>query len=461
MAMSFGPLKMKNYISQNSQMDRPTGLGYVSFLNSAGFVVMSAFIGASLLAVSINNPIVYWFSLSCILLAAVFMSKNALFLFTLASWAYLPLGYISPNATQSYLNPSTWLLLILLVRCRARLSNGNLYLFLLALIILSIWTVFSVNPSRSAAWVFQFLLLLYFASTAESIGKNIEYKKVFRGFAIICISLASLAVLEFIRRTPLLYNGGLLPEFYDSWKWQYYAVFRVTTTLGHPLNNGLFFAVAALVFLRQAALRPNKALLVGSAMACGFIVFLSASRTAIFSLAVGVIVLLFLYWKNIQTSAKVWLSLVGPILFIALSVSPLFQNILSRFQSGEGISSQTYRQDLLQWVDYFSRTFLFTGTGPGTSGILWGSYGNTSPLENGILQMWVSLGLLPTLAILLIAILAFFVRYRNNVGSLLCLIPIVAYLPFTNFIDSSSSFMPLCCLVLVLSNVGTTNEVAR
>ena len=413
------------------------------------------------LALTLESLTLYWILVAGLIATSFFLSSTSVLVMALSIWAFLPTEYISLNPFQNFLNPASLLLLVLLVKTNAKVKGKSLAVFFLFFGYLMVATLYSIDPVRSAAWSFQVTLLLYVAFSSYEIVKSINPETVLKALAIVCSFLFIVAVLEYLRSKSLIYNGSFFPDYYESWKWEYFSVFRIRTTLGHPLNNGLFFAVAALIFLRSGVVKGSSRIFVVLVLICAVAVFLSASRSALATLA-GSAILLFLFdWRKVAFQVKLWLVLLTPTVFTIFAQSTFFTRIFSRNGSNEGVESSLYRSDLLQWSRYFTQDYFFQGVGPGASDKIWPTFGSNNPLENGFFQLWVSLGLIPTVVCLCFVTALLVRQLKTNLTSLLCLMPAIAYLPLTNFMDSCSSFMSFISLFIVISlfpQVGSQND---
>jgi O-antigen ligase len=203
--------------------------------------------------------------------------------------------------------------------------------------------------------------------------------------------------------------------------------------------------------MRSGVVKRGNKVFLALALICSLAVFLSASRSALATLVGGALLLFLFDWQKIASQVKLWLVLLTPTVFIIFAQSTIFTRLFSRNGSNEGIDSSVYRADLLQWTRYFTQDYFFQGTGPGTSDNIWPSFGTNNPLENGFFQLWVSLGLIPAVVCLCFVSVLLMRQMRNNLTSLLCLLPAIAYLPLTNFVDSCSSFMSLISIFIVIS----------
>ena len=444
-----------SYANRSSSPNSPRSPGL-----SRGLLMVSiGFFASAILALNIQNNLVYWAAVCVFAIAFSFNNASDLLLLAISFWAFLPTEYISSNPVQTFVNPSSILFLLLLFKIKAKLSvRSTTFLatigFLFALVSLN-----SINPLRSAAWSFQFLLFLYLVYCSRNHLRKFNANYVVESFGLIGLLLSGLAIAESALSRALVYNGSLLPQFEDAYKWTNYSIFRVSTTLGHPLNNGLFFACISLLFILRIVYGRGRILdwLVVTFGTVG--VFLSGSRSAIIALGAGIVILVVTNFYKFRSSLKVGLLVVGPTAIFLFAQSPWFQTIFTRLESGEGISSQRYREDLFQWLGYFFEEFTFLGSGPGTSGYVWGAIGNTAPLENGLLQLWVSLGFIAALTLTAAASLAF-IRFARKDLHYLTLIPLCVYTPLTNFVDDSSNFFVFASIIVMLVSLSSTNTNA-
>ncbi len=422
---------------------------FTNHLSSLPIVATGA-LASVLLASNINGSLVYWALLLILLASAAFMKASQIIILALALLVYLPTEYISKDPLQTFFNPTTFLVILFLFKVKARPSRTGFYVLILGVAFLGVFSALSINSTRSVVWSIQLVLLLYCLLSVRKI-KATSSGYLLGGLSMITISLGILAISEYLLSTTLLYNGSFLPSYEDAYKWENYSVFRVSSTLGHPLNNGLFFSTAASILLLNLA-QGARNVAYSAAILFSFVgVFLSGSRSAILSLGIATLLILITSWKRVSPAAKVWLSLSTPIAAIFAGESPWFRSIFVRIESVEGASSQTYRQDLLQWVDFFADKYPFQGSGPGTSGYAWAAFGNTAPLENGFLQLWVSLGLFSALVLIVALITVFFRMIKRNDSSWIQFITVLVYIPLTNFVDDSSSFMAFICVVSLLA----------
>ncbi len=426
-----------------------------AFFVSKVLLIGAAFLSAITLAFFLENLLIYWAIFLLVVFFSCALKINSQIVFAFALWVFLPTEYITQNPLQGYLNPSSAIFLIFLLRTRTVPTRADSLYLLVFAVFLVMATLASSDLQRSSAWSLQTLLLVYGLSCLGKLSKQLSRESVFLGIALVTYSVCGLAFAELLTSSSLVYDGRFLPTFWESWRWQNYSIYRVTTTIGHPLANGLFFSSAALLLFRQATQAKLRFFYFGSALLSTFAVFLSGSRSAILGLVAGLSIWLILEWRRIGSSTKAWLLLLAPTSLLIFVQSELFDRIFVRIGSGEGISSQTYREDLLLWAGYFSSNFFLTGSGPGVSGDLWLSYGNLNPLENGFMQLWASLGLVPTILISLATVIFIYRQTRIRPSVAVSCIPSFIYLPLTNFVDASSSYLIFIAMMVVLSSANS------
>jgi hypothetical protein len=272
-----------------------------------------------------------------------------------------------------------------------------------------------------------------------------------RGISHVSILIGILAIVEFALGQNFTFSGTILPSYADLSKWQATTSFRVSTTLGHPLNNGLFFSTASLIVGKELLIGKIRPLYLASFILSLLGLLSSGSRAASVALIAGLILVTLSSWSNIQTGKRLAFTIASPLVVFIIFVSPWMQSFLFRVDSAEGQSSGTYRMELLQWTDYFWRYFSTSGTGPGTSGTTWPLLGNTAPLENGLLQLWVSLGLIPGLFFITALFIVAMRNFTWDFSPLIILLPILFYIPTTNFLEDSSSYLAFFSMAVLLS----------
>ena len=254
--------------------------------------------------------------------------------------------------------------------------------WVLAMIALSL---IGVNPLRSLLWVFVFVGAALAPSVADTGADQRARDSLTRTWLVVGGVLGLAAVLE--SATHL----NPLGRFYDLE--QHWSVYRVTTTLGHPLLNGTFFAVTACFALFTALQATGRRWpLVVVFVVTGCAAALSGSRSAVVALGVGLGLglVLSLLSRKVSAASKV----AGVILIVAAMVLvPNLPTFARRVGSAEAGASTLYRDAVLRLgINLIEQRPLFGG-GPGTSAMLAEQSGAQLPLESAVLGTVVSLGI--------------------------------------------------------------------
>jgi hypothetical protein len=430
--------------------------------HSATLDVVTIFLAlatSALFALTIKIPAIYWPAVGIVVILSLISKLESIWIFSFAFWVFYPSEYITVDPLLNFFSPSSILLVILSVRTPKKQTFRGSFLFGALAILLLISSSSSVGPLRSLGWAFQLLTVAWLLTyQRKEVGTHLKFRMT-RVIAWCSISVGVLGGLEYLLRRTLIYTGSVFPAYTEAYKWVFFSTFRIQTTLGHPLNNGLFFSTCALIcFIGWVQLEKHQILFVAFIL-CSISTLLSGSRTAVLALLGGTLLVLVLMWGQLKPSQRTLFFLVSPPSIILFTFSPIFQSLLSRNQSGEGIESQKYRADILNWVPYFLKTYTYRGSGPATSGQVWSQIGNGAPLENGILQMWVSLGLFLTVFILLAGI--WFLLRAFSDKSWIALLPSILYIPTTNFIEDSSSYLILIGLLVSFTKLFWADGVSE
>lgn len=419
-------------------------------ISSILVLIFSSIAVSAVLSLSIDSPITYWLVCFLVLAICTFLNVSQIMLLSFSFWVFLPIEYISNNPAQNFFNLPSLLLLVFLIRSRAKLSINEILFMGAVSAFLMAATFTSINQFRSVGWSFQLVLLLVVAISVSRAASRIDSKYLFAGIAVGTLLVSLLAIFEFAVGKTAVFDGQTLPAYEDSYKWINYSVFRITTTLGHPLNNGLFFGTIALLFIFKPG-SMQKHLLIRAATVFSILgLLLSSSRTAILALLVGLVLFVALRWSSLGVGSKIWFTLLSPIIIFTAIQTPFLGNVFLRLESGEAISSQAYRFDLFQWLDYLLKEYLWIGSGPGTSGYVWSGIGNTAPLENGFIQLCISLGFVPAVVLLMLCFSLLIYVNRRRIAAFVPTIILLTYIPAMNFVDDSSGFFAFFSIAMVL-----------
>lgn len=366
------------------------GLGVVAAASPVGTVVL---IAVAVLVVAACLPV--W------LLPSV-----SLWLFAL-----LPVGYLLgvPNFAGRFYSPAIIVLLIWIVRVtfsRGRQAFVQALRWLVPVFaVLLVLSYTGLSPSRSVNWLLVVAIAIAMPAALVPVVDERTSTTLLRSWFVLGIGLSIVAVIE-----SLLQTNPLSPYYSFD---QHWALYRVSTTLGHPLMNGTFFAVSA-ALAAFSMTRPNAPR--GTAFLCFVLCALAAgltgSRSGVYALVSGLAVGLLVTLVSGRTSvANKFLGIVLGV--VALVVLPALPTIAERANSAEGTASSLYRDYVVRLA---GRLFLqrpVIGYGPGNSSIATAQSGATLPLENSVLGTLVSGGVVGTLALLVLVVVVL-VRIRRS-----------------------------------------------
>ena len=264
---------------------------------------------------------------------------------------------------------------------------------------------------------------------------------------IVSAGLGLLSVFEYVGQTNIL---GWYFASSDLALVQKWAGFRVLTVLGHPLVNGMVFAilgVSILILLLDRFSIPTFTafLLIITALA------LTTSKSGIVAFFGGAATILIIRVARGQLRI---------VTLIALSLAALIgasftnsNDLFGRFTSSESTGSNDYRFYLLTQASKIIGSGGLIGGGPLTSASTWNKLDASGlPLENSILQILASHGL--GLTLVGFAGLLFSIRARFREGKLAAGPIVVTYLACAagfNLYEAYPSM--LLILVLVMSFV--------
>ncbi|SEQ58535.1 O-antigen ligase family protein [Microlunatus flavus] len=317
-------------------------------------------------------------------------------------FALIPVGYLIgvPNVVGRFYSPAVVVLMIFLVRVVARRGRQAFVHSLRWLVpvyaVLLVLSYTGLSPSRSVNWL---LVVAICIALPAALVPSLDDKTsgtLLRSWFVLGIGLAILAVIESLLQT------NPLSDYYSFD--QHWALYRVSTTLGHPLMAGTFFAVtaalAAFSMTRQGAPRQ---LAFGCFVLCALAAGLTGSRSGVYALVSGLGVGLAVTLVSGRTSlANKFLGvLLGTV---ALVVLPALPTIAGRANSAEGTASSLYRDYVVRLA---GRLFLerpVVGYGPGNSATAAIQSGAKLPLENSVLGTLVSGGVIGTAALLVLVV---------------------------------------------------------
>ena len=181
-----------------------------------------------------------------------------------------------------------------------------------------------------------------------------------RHFLTVATVLAAYAILEsfVLQANPLfqwLYDAAEIP-LVQSW-----STYRATTLMGHPLTNGVVFAVALVLAVGRFLDRPTSArgalplLLLAGGLAA------TASRNATLGAAIGIVVVLALHRGVARSSARRFAAIV----LVLVAAAGLQGVVQERAASSEARASTDARRDLVPETRMAMAGHELTGVGPG------------------------------------------------------------------------------------------------
>jgi hypothetical protein len=210
----------------------------------------------------------------------------------LVGFALLPTDYVtSVNTRHGAYNLALGVVLVLVLRIAAagqRLRPGP---HVIAVLLLSVWvvieTVVSQFRSTSEAWTLDFLVLV--AAPALILpGWKVAQQRVERTWLVLGGLLGAYGLIELVLAHNPIYGSLYASGGYVATPGSGY---RITTTLGDPLVNGVFFAVATLLGAGRLLERPQRWEWAATVLAAAGMIA-TGSRGAALALAIGLVIVL-------------------------------------------------------------------------------------------------------------------------------------------------------------------------
>lgn len=377
----------------------------------------------------------------------------------LATYALFAAPYLGlPKTFGRFLGPATLILLVWAVRTiiaseRRRHRMGRAWVTAATAMCtwLALETVLSLRPSTSFLWSAVFGITIPLAGTAAILANDATRDILIRAWTALSVALGAFATFEGVTHwNPLAahytVDGQPLVQ-----KW---AVYRVETTLGHPLVNAMFFATSAAVMTMLAIEKPTRWRVTAAILSASGLVF-TASRTGVIglSLGIGVALVAMTFSRRTTTGRKIIAISVIVAALIVVFQSPILK---ARDRSAEAQASMTYRSNVIRDSLLVIRADGYLGSGPGTSQRRIDQSGTSLVLENSILQLGVSTGL-PGVAVLFVLLGAVAgtavrrARWEAFAGLIACVVAATGF----NAWDAIPETLALLGLVIIL---GLTPE---
>lgn len=203
------------------------------------------------------------------------------------------------------------------------------------------------------------------------------------------LGLYALVETFLLKANPVL---GLLGQEVD----QRWSVYRATTTLGHPVSNGGFFAVAVPLALGLAVQRRSKLAAAAAVLAAGGVVA-SGTRSAFLAMLIGAAVAVLFPVAGRSTgrtqavARTVGMVAIGAVLLVGWAY------LAVRSTSGEGQRSAAFRSTQVPIALESVQDAPVLGTGPGAASFthepLLARIGGAGAFESHWLELVVGAGL--------------------------------------------------------------------
>ena len=278
-----------------------------------------------------------------------------------------------------------------------------------------------------------------------------DHRLLVRAWAWSAGVLAVYGLVEFIVAKNLLDPWYALAVSPIVQKWDTY---RITTTIGHPLLNGMFFAASFALFgwqLLERSVMGRTAAALGMAASLGATV-LSGSRSALIAIAFGGAVLSLA--TTARQSARVkWAIRIGLPVVLVAAFAYLWT---SRLGGVEADTSVDERRDIYGTAAQLIDQRWLLGSGPGYAweqNEMFGPFPDV-PLESSALELVVGWGVLGTAVALVVGIVYTVTVVRR--GRAVALAPLAAVVTsslFFNFIEGETKGMLLVCSAVLLAAV--------
>lgn len=396
--------------------------------------------------------------LGLIFVTSLLLPKYALIPFALAIYATSPVTYIAEIQQIRTLSPIFVVLVILVARNSRYYDPSKLIFIFFILVVFLILSMMSINSQRSIGWSINFILAIAVIWKPIVDSEKI-WTLTFQVAKRLTFVLAVIGLLEFFLKTSLIFGHYGFPSFINvlwntnrSW-----SIYRLTTTLGHPLNNGLFFCTLALIMFTYAYKRQLLSKTMLPIALALILLVLSGSRNSMLAFAVGVPILLLTETDlRFNVQFKRFRNILLLLFFGLILIQPVLSYLSKRNNSSEGSTSFAYRFKLLSAIQEILPSIPATGFGPGTSSEAFAGFGQKTILENGVAQLILSLGLFIALIIItLILILSLRLLARNPAYFVLA-IPTITIFLSTNFLDDNFPYVAFIGLIFLLTKIGVT-----
>ncbi len=269
---------------------------------------------------------------------------------------------------------------------------------------LVVWLVISLALSQdkvtSLAWTLSFALLAVgCALVVRAVPASVRPLRATWVTLAAGVGLFAMVEVLLLKTNPVFGSYFAHPPGASRPLTQVWSVYRATTSLGHPLINGLFLAVSVPLCVQALLRRPSFRAVCTFALTLGGL-FVTGSRGAMIAAVVGAAAVLLLDHSaprrtENKRSIRVERALasIGVAVTIVVLASGAYLN--GRSETREGQVSTAYRQESLGRAVSLVGTHAIVGVGPG------GAFRAAAPqagaavggaLENSWLELAVALG---------------------------------------------------------------------
>jgi hypothetical protein len=386
------------------------------------------------------------------LAAAFLMPRTWLPGLALCAYALIPTAYLSlPQAFGRFLTPAV---IVLFVWACRTLWDGlderqplPRYWWLVSAAF-CIWIVAltfeSAHRMRSALWCVVVVATIVLGGGAAARSPHVR-NTLLKTWTALAIVLGAAGTLEGVTHlNPLASHYEINGQAIR----QVWSVYRIETTLGHPVANAMFFATTAAVMVVRAMVRPSMMRLAAALLSTSALTF-TASRAGVLGLAIGVGVSLIALTVASSASLGRKILIAGALVAVVWGASQA-PMLVKRESSSEGQASSVYRSQVLHTAFSVMRSGHYVGSGPGTSQDTVTEAGGSLTIESSPLQLGISIGL-PGLV--LFALLVGFAgaaairaeRWESVAGLIACVTGASAF----NAWDSAPESLALLALVML------------
>jgi O-antigen ligase len=244
--------------------------------------------------------------------------------------------------------------------------------------------------------------------------------------------------------------------------------YRITTSLGHPLVNGMFFAGGGAIALGRLVQNRRSFVHLLPAAASILGVVLTSSRGSIAAIAIALAVIVLAAGSRRSMSRPALAAIVvalGAVAVVALSSLGSSLPLLERFGSVEAANSAAVRSLVITQGLELSLPKLAAGWGPGTADAVFNSFvsgGSLHSLEDGWIEILVDTGIggFVLIVALVLSCVLFAFRRGNVEGAGLLAAMAVAIAGFS-FFDGQWPAMIMLGAALGIALTDRTDEQFR